>query len=584
MKYSDLAQVYQQLESTSKRLEKTHIIAELLKKTSTDDIDKITLLLQGKVFPSYDESKLGVASQLVIKAIHTATGIKTDKIQDEWRKTGDLGKVAENLVAKKKQATLLSKELTISKVFENLKKLPAIEGAGSVDRKISLIAELLTSAKPLEARYIVRNVLEELRVGVGSGSLRDAVTWAYFGDKLKIKYDDETNDIKFPDRELYNKYTNAVQHAFDVTNDLSIVAKTAKDKGLKGLEKVEMEVGRPIKVMLALKVKNIKEGFERVGKPGQVEYKYDGFRMQIHKKGNEIRIYTRRLENVTKQFPEIVDYVKKQAKGESFILEGEAVGFDPKTKKYLPFQNVSQRIKRKYDIKKMSGQFPVELNLFDIIYYNGKSLIKKPFKERRALLEKIIKPTDKRIVLAKKLVTSHTKQVEKFYNEALNNSQEGIMMKTLDALYKPGARVGYMVKIKPVMESLDLIIVAAEWGEGKRSGWLTSYTLACIDEDGKLLTIGKSSTGLKEKPSEGLSFQEMTEILKPLIINQKGKLVKVKPQVVIEVQYEEIQKSPTYESGYALRFPRVIRLRSDRGVDDITPLDIIEGYYKAQKK
>lgn len=377
---------------------------------------------------------------------------------------------------------------------------------------------------------------------------------------------------------------NTVQHAFDVTNDFSIVAKTAKEKGLKGLEETSMQVGIPIKVMLALKVKDIKEGFERVGKPGQVEYKYDGFRMQIHKKGNEIKIYTRRLENVTNQFPEIVDYIKKQVKGESFILEGEAVGFDPKTKKYLPFQNVSQRIKRKYDIKKMSEDFPVELNLFDITYYNGKSLIKEPFKERRTLLEKIVKPIEKKIVLAKKLVTSDEKQVEKFYNEALDNAQEGVMMKTLDAPYKPGARVGYMVKIKPVMESLDLVIVGAEWGEGKRSGWLTSYTLACVDEDRKLLTVGKSSTGLKEKPSEGLSFQEMTEILKPLITNQKGKEVKVKPQIVIEVEYQEIQKSPTYESGYALRFPRVSKLREDRGIDDAATLEMVEEYYYNQKK
>lgn len=582
MKYSELAAVYQQLESTSKRLAKTKIISELLKKTNTEDIDKITLLLQGRVFPWYDESKLGVASKLVIKAINKATGISASKIEDEWRKTGDLGKVAENLVAKKSQSTLMSRDVTVSKVFENLRKLPSIEGAGSVDRKIGLIAELMTSAKPIEARYIVRSVLEELRVGVGAGSLRDAIVWAFFSKELEINYNKEKNDIDVPDREEYKKYVNAVQHAFDVTNDPSIVAKTAKLKGLKGLEKTSMQVGKPIKVMLALKVNDIEEGFERVGKPGQIEYKYDGFRMQIHKK-DDINIFTRNLENVTKQFPEIVEYVK-QVKGKDFILDGEAVGFDPKTKKYLPFQSVSQRIRRKYDIEKMSQQYPIEINLFDIIYYEGKSLIKEPFEKRRALLEKIVKPEDKKIVLAKKIVTSDEKEVEKFYEQAIADAQEGVMMKTLDAPYKPGARVGYMVKLKPVMESVDLVIVEAEWGEGKRSGWLTSYTLATIDEDGNLLKIGKSSTGLKEKPSEGLSFQDLTDALKPLIVSEKGKLVKVKPQIIIEVDYQEIQKSPTYESGYALRFPIVSKLRTDRGVNDITPLYEIKQCYNKQKK
>lgn len=582
MKYSELAAVYQQLESTSKRLAKTKIISELLKKTNTEDIDKITLLLQGRVFPWYDESKLGVASKLVIKAINKATGISASKIEDEWRKTGDLGKVAENLVAKKSQSTLMSRDVTVSKVFENLRKLPSIEGAGSVDRKIGLIAELMTSAKPIEARYIVRSVLEELRVGVGAGSLRDAIVWAFFSKELEINYNKEKNDIDVPDREEYKKYVNAVQHAFDVTNDPSIVAKTAKLKGLKGLEKTSMQVGKPIKVMLALKVNDIEEGFERVGKPGQIEYKYDGFRMQIHKK-DDINIFTRNLENVTKQFPEIVEYVK-QVKGKDFILDGEAVGFDPKTKKYLPFQSVSQRIRRKYDIEKMSRQYPIEINLFDIIYYEGKSLIKEPFEKRRALLEKIVKPEDKKIVLAKKIVTSDEKEVEKFYEQAIADAQEGVMMKTLDAPYKPGARVGYMVKLKPVMESVDLVIVEAEWGEGKRSGWLTSYTLATIDEDGNLLKIGKSSTGLKEKPSEGLSFQDLTDALKPLIVSEKGKLVKVKPQIIIEVDYQEIQKSPTYESGYALRFPIVSKLRTDRGVNDITPLYEIKQCYNKQKK
>jgi len=266
-----------------------------------------------------------------------------------------------------------------------------------------------------------------------------------------------------------------VQGAYDVANDFSIVAEKAKIDGINGLRKISLEPGRPVKVMLALKVKDVKEGFERVGKPADIEYKLDGFRLQIHKKDNDIKLFTRRLENVTKQFPDVVDYVENYVKGDSFIIDSEAVGFSPKTKKYLPFQNISQRIKRKYNIRSTAKEFPVELNVFDVIYYNGKNMIKTPFIERRKLVEKIVKPVERKILYVKNFITSNEKEVLKFYKESLNKGNEGIMFKTLDAVYKPGARVGHMVKFKPVMDTLDLVIVGAEWGEGKRSNWLSSF-------------------------------------------------------------------------------------------------------------
>ena len=584
MRYLELAEFYDSLGKTSKRLEKTFYVAELLKKAEPSDLDRILLLLKGRVFPDYDEAKLGVASKLVVKAISAATGIDAESVEKEWKKTGDLGKVAENLIGRKRQATLFSSELSVKKVFDNLKQLPDIEGAKSVDRKIGLISELLTSAKPLEARYIIRTLLEEMRVGVGEGVIREAIVLAYFGKELGIRTSLEKLDEKIEDREGYNRYVNAVQSAFDVSNDFAAVAKAAKENGLKGLSKISMTIGQPIKVMLAQKAKDIEDGFEQVGRPAQIEYKYDGFRVQVHKKGKLIRLFTRRLEDVTAQFPEIVEYARDQVDGDDYILDGEVVGYDPKSKKYLPFQGISQRIKRKYDIAKLTKELPVELHLFDVICWEGKSTIEKPLRERRALLERAVKPVPKKLVLAKKLVTSDSKEVEKFYKEALENSQEGVMFKALEAPYKPGSRVGYMLKLKPVMESLDLMIVGAEWGEGKRSGWLTSYTLACSNEDGELVEIGKSSTGLKEKREEGLSFEEMTELLRPLITSEKGKEVRVRPKIVIEVSYQEIQKSPTYESGYALRFPTVVRLREDRGKDDISTLEQVEELYFGQKK
>ncbi len=585
MEYSKLIELYEKLESNTKRLAKTYEISELLKKVPSDDLPRIILLVQGKIFPPWDERKIGVASRLIMKAVSIAAGIDAKKVEDEWRKTGDLGDAAKNLVGKKKQATLFSATLTVKKVFENIQKVAGIGGKGAVDRKLDLIKELLTSAKPNEAKYIVRLVLEDLRVGVGDGTLRDAVVWAFFGKEIDMKYDREKNEIVLKGREEYNKYIEAVQSAFDVTNDFSVVASAIKKGGLKELGKIKLHVGVPLKVMLYPKAKDIEDAFSIVGKPAAFEYKYDGFRMQVHKEKGKIEIFTRRLENVTKQFPEIVEHVKKNVKGGSFVLDSEAVGFSPKTGKYKPFQEMSQRIKRKYDIEKMAKELPVELNVFDIVSYEGKNLIKEHFLERRKIIEKIINHAPKKIVIAEQLITDDAKKAEKFYQESLKKGNEGVMVKNLKGIYKPGSRVGYGVKVKPTMDSLDLVIVGAEWGTGKRAGWLSSFVLACVDEDGDYLEIGKVGTGMKEKEDEeGVKFEEMTKLLKPLIISEKGREVKIKPKIVIEVDYEEIQKSPTYASGYALRFPRVVKIRDDRRPEEINTLSEVEDLYYGQKK
>ncbi|MBN2458912.1 ATP-dependent DNA ligase [Candidatus Woesearchaeota archaeon] len=582
MKYSELASAYEGMEKTSKRLEKTFIISQFLKKTKEEDIDKVTLLLQGRLFPLWDETKIGVSDRLVIKAIAAATGTPADKVEQEWKKIGDLGLVAEKLVQKKTQATLFSRELTVEKVFTNLRKLPNLEGGGSVDQKVKMIAELLSSAKPLEARYVIRTVLEDLRVGVGSGSMRDAIVWAFFGDKAKINYNAEEKSITPDNREEYNRLSDAVQHAFDLKADFGEVAKLIMKKGEKAFGELVLEPGNPINVMLYPKAKGLAEAFEVVGKPAAFEYKYDGFRMQLHKKpSGAVHIFTRRLDEVTKQFPEVVEYTKELVKAKEFILDAEAVGYEPKSGKYLPFQAISQRIKRKYDIGKIAKDYPVEVNVFDIIQFEGKSMLATPFIERRKLIEKIISQHPKKLILAKQIVTDSLKEAEAFYKEALKVGEEGVMAKSLRGAYQPGRRVGFGVKVKPVMESLDLVIVGAEWGTGKRSGWLTSFVLACRKAD-KFLEIGKVGTGFKELEEEGVSFDELTKKLKPLIIAEQGKEVKLKPSIIIEINYEEIQKSPTYESGYALRFPRFIRLREDKGLSDVSDLNLVEDLFRAQ--
>ncbi|HJN57333.1 MAG: ATP-dependent DNA ligase [Candidatus Woesearchaeota archaeon] len=584
MHYSRLVEVYEKLEATTKRLAQTHIISEFLKTISSEDLGTTVLLIEGRVFPRGDQREIGIASKMMLKAISVASGESKERINSEWKKTGDLGTVSYNLIKKKKQATLGSSELTIKKVLKNLRGLVTIEGLGSVDKKIQLVAELLTSAKPSEAKYIVRTILDDMRIGVGEGTIRDSIAWAFFGSKMDVRYNKDENKIEIEDREKYNKYVGAVQRAYDLTNDFAPVAEAAKKHGMKGLEEIEMEIGIPIKVMLALKVEDISEGFKRCGKPAEFEFKYDGMRMQIHKDDNKVKIFTRRLENVTEQFPEVVESVKKHVDEKKVVLDSEAVGFSKKTGKYLPFQNISQRIKRKYDIHKLASELPVELNVFDIINYKGKSVVNMPFVDRKKILKKIIKEDKKSIVLAKSITTDDEKIVQKFYNEAIDAGNEGLMVKKLDAPYKPGARVGFMCKLKSEQEPWDLVIVKAEWGEGKRSKWLSSFTLACIDEEGKFLEVGKASTGLKEKREEGLSFDEMTVILKKLIKKEEGKEVILKPKIVIEVGYEEIQKSPTYGSGYALRFPRVGKLREDKSAEEIATLSMIETAYNKQKK
>ncbi len=583
MKYSTLVGVYERLEATTKRLEKTSILSEFLK--SADELDRVMLLVQGRVFPNWDTSELGMAAKLLVKAISLATGASLDKIESLWKETGDLGTVASELTKNKSQATLFSQPLSVQKVFDNLRKLTELEGAGTVDRKVQLVAELLTSAQPVEAKYIIRTILGELRVGLGEGTVRDSIVWAFFAEKAGVKYDKAKNELVLSDdeRKNYEIYTTFVQEAFDVANDFSEVAKIAKEKGESGLQDMSLLPGKPAKMMLFKKAKDIADAFTIVGKPAALEQKYDGFRLQIHKSKGKLRLFTRRLENVTDQFPDVVQKIAKQVKSDEFILDAETVGIDVNTRKYLPFQSISQRIKRKYDIEDMARKFPVQVNVFDILFYDGKSLLKTPFVERRKILEKIITESSD-LKLAEQLIVDDEVIAEKFYKASLDAGNEGIMMKNLQSIYKPGSRVGFGVKVKPTMDTLEVVIVGAEWGEGKRGQWLSSFVVAVRDvETNEFVEIGRVGTGIKEKVEEGVSFEQLTQLLLPLIIEEKGREVRVRPEVIIEVDYEEIQTSPTYSSGYALRFPRLMKLRSDRSAEDINTIEDVRALADAQR-
>ena len=559
MEYKILCEYYEKLEKESSKIQKTKILAKLFSQCSTEDLEKVVFLVQGIVYPKYTQLELGIATQLMIKAMSRAYGVYEEKIEEEFAKIGDLGLVAEKLSKNKKQSTLFKKLLTVEKVYDDLRKLPLFSGEGSQEKKIMTIYHLLILAEPIEAKYLVRTILGELRIGVAEGIIRDAIVEAF----LPLK--DEAVD--------------AVDYAWSILSDFSVVAKIAKEKGIEGLKSVKIEVGRPIQVMLGEKAESIEEVVNEYGEVA-AEWKYDGMRTIIMKKEDKIWLFTRRQEDVTKQFPDLIELCKRGIKANECVIEGETIAIDPKNNIPMAFQVLSQRIHRKYDIEKMVEKIPIQIHLFDIVYLNGEMLISIPLIERRKILESVVNVIPGKFELAKQVITKDVKIIEEFYNEALKAKQEGIMLKVLNSPYRFGRHVGGWYKIKPTMESLDLVIVGATWGEGSRANWLTSFELAVRDPDtGNFLRCGMMSTGLTEE-----EYEVMTELLKPLIIYEKGKEVKVKPKIVIEVKYQEIQKSPNYESGYALRFPAFVRLRDDKGPEEADTIDRLVELYKSQGK
>lgn len=608
MDYSRLVETYEFLEATSARLKKVEGIASLLEETPPQLLERVTLLIQGTLFPAWDARELGIANQLMVKAIAQVAGYPESEVVKRFSKEGDLGLVIESLVKRKKQTTLVRKRLTVEKVFDNLQAIAAIEGKGAVERKLALVAELLSFATPKQAKYIARTTLGTLRVGVAEGVVRDSVAKAFFTDIIwgsrREKKESSEQAIekaehlefhrpKAPERlfvkdekrasSLKKTIIDTIEMAWFLRPDYGEIATIAREKGLKGLRNVHLKLGQPYHVLLSEKAPSLEEALNEYEQPA-LEWKYDGARLSIHLSGKKVWLFTRQLEDVTKQFPEVVEWAREAIRAREAIVEGEMVAFQKG--KPMPFQFLSQRIKRKYDIEKMAKDIPVQVNLFDCVFLNGKSLFSLPLQERWASLKKHVHPLPNKIQFAKHIETTNLKKAEVFYKEALKARQEGLIVKNLEAVYQPGRRVtGGWLKVKPTLENLDLVIIGATWGTGKRTGWLGSFVLGCRDPaSGNFLECGMIGTGIKEKEeSGGVTFKELTKQLKPLIQEEKGNQVVLKPQVVVEVAYEEIQKSPTYRSGWALRFPRVVRLREDKGPQQADSLGRLERIVKQQK-
>ncbi|MBS3052125.1 MAG: ATP-dependent DNA ligase [Candidatus Aenigmarchaeota archaeon] len=573
MKYSILCDSYEVLESIPSKLSKADILAKLFSETHSNELPKIVLLAQGMVFPKFSGNEPGVAIQIMMKAISKTTGFTQQEVENKFKKTGDLGLTVEQFIKNRKQSTLSKKMLTIDNIFNNIQQLSFMSGHGSQDRKLNLIAELLVSASPKEAKYIVRTILEELRVGVGEGIIRDAIVKAFLVSENTTK--EEKNEI-----------TKIVENAWCIFSDFGQVAKIAKEDGIQGLKRVKIQIGNPVQVMLGEKAESIKEVFDKFEKL-TVEFKYDGMRAQIHKKNKDIWIFTRRLENVTKQFPDLVELCKRSLMVDECIIEGEVLGIDPKTKLPLTFQKLSQRIHRKYYIEQISEKIPIQMNVFDVLYVDGKMILDKEFKERRNILKGIIKEIPDKFKIASQIITNDIKEAEIFYKKSLKEGQEGVFLKVPSSKYVFGRRVDGWYKIKPNVETLDLVIIGATWGTGKRVGVIGSYILGCRDEEtGDFLECGMLGSGVKEKENEKehTTLKDLTKLLKPYIVSDRGVEIKIKPKIIISVDYQEIQKSSNYKSGFALRFPRFVSLRNDKGLNDVDTLDRINKLYRVQKK
>jgi DNA ligase-1 len=551
MKYQELVNVYEALGATTKRLEKTDILADFLKTVEEEDLEKITLMALGSVFPSWSEEEQGIGDKLVMKAVGDAVGVSVDVVEDAIRDEGDIGAAAEKLYAKKAQMTFFSQPLTVKFVYNQLRKLATISGSRSTARKISNILELLSSASGKEAKYICRTILEELRIGVGEGIIRDAISQAFDVDKA------------------------VAERAHMLTNDLGLVAKVAKLEGEEGLKKLTLIPGRPVKPMLAQLSEGIDISIEEMG-CALCETKYDGFRTQFHKNGDEITLFTRRLENVTHAFPDAVDFIRRGFPDEDFIAEGEIVGF--RDNKPLPFQTVLQRVRRKYDIHDAMKNVPIKIFLYDLLYFN-EPVVDEPIIKRREILENAVDTSIDELNLSDivKVGPENIDDAVELFNKSIAGGHEGIMIKNCAEPYIPGIRGKKMLKFKAEPETLDAVIVGGTKGIGKRGEFIGSYEIALRDEYGELLTITKIGSGLSDDDLANLTRQ-----MKEIIISEKGTHISVQPKIVLEIKYSEIVKSPEYPAGYSLRFPIVKGIRTDKGVEDIDTIERLESMYNGQ--
>lgn len=547
------AELCRKVEGVSGTLEKIDLVAAFLAGLDEADLAISSNFVMGTVFPPSSDLVMGVGPSILYEALERACGCPEVQIQEMLRATGDAGLVASKIVEKRRPQNFASftgqDQLSMSDVYQRFLAVAKAAGKRSQDAKVKNLQFLFAQASSLEALYIARLAIEDMRIGVGEGGVRDALAKAF------------------------GRPAEAIERGYNLTNDMGLVAVSAK-KGT--LSDLGVMLNHPIKMMLAQLGEGIPAALKETGAagPAAIEWKYDGARVQIHKDGERVRLFSRRLENVTDSLPEIVRAAAQKVYAKKAILDGEAVAIG-RDGRPMAFQEILKRFRRKYNVEKLAAEIPLQLFLFDLIYLDGKSVIDLPLSERRAFLVKVAEPS----LLAEQVLSDRVEVAERIYKDALDAGHEGIMLKNPSSAYAPGKRGKNWLKIKPVMETLDLVVIGARWGEGRRASFLGSYRLGCSDpETGRLLDVGWVATGLTDE-----ALSELTGIFKDLVVVQKGMEVELKPAVIFEVAYEEIQKSPNYSSGYALRFPRLVRVRDDKSLEEADTLERVVSIYRMQR-
>ena len=549
--FKSLAELLEKVEATKKRLQTVSMVADFLKALDTDELEPAVSMILGRPFPKWNQKNLDVSWASLNTILRRITQVDWSVFSEAFSDTGDTGSAAKALFEKtqvKRQTQLIQKQLTIAEVRSSLEAIAATSGSGSKERKQRLIEALFSQADSTEAKYLVKIFVGEMRTGFHEGLMEQAIAKAF-------------------DMPL-----RTMQHASMALGDIGEVAALAKT-GKEALSKAGFRLFRPVKPMLAQVADNVDEALKAHNGETAFEYKYDGARVQIHKLNEKVKIFSRRLTDVTLSLPEIVETVKRNMKSKEVILEGEVIAVDASGYP-IPFQHLMRRFKRVHRIDDVAKKIPLKLHLFDILYLNGKNLIGLPYSKRRQILTE----NAGKIPLTKQIITDKTETANAFLHEAVNVGHEGLMAKKLDSQYTPGTRGKRWFKIKTVLEPLDLVITAAEYGYGRRHGWLSDYYLAArAAETGEFLELGKTFKGLTDA-----EIIEMTKRLKALAVSEDRWRVIVQPKIVVEVAYNEIQRSPTYKSQMALRFARITRIRDDKAPEDADTIQKVREIYEKQ--
>lgn len=583
MRYSVIADAYEKIEATSKRLEMTDLLVDLLRSTPKELIGRVAYLTQGRIHPDFVGVEIGVAEKLAVKALARASGRREDDVEEELKRTGDIGEAAQKFIGSKRQVTFFQEPLTVQKVYETFDKMAGTSGSGAVDLKLSLLAGLLAAATPKEAKYVMRTVTGNLRLGIADMTVLDALAIAYGGGK-------ETREL--------------VERAYNICSDLGRVAETIARRGMEGIEGFRVSINEPIRPMLAERLSSPEEILEKLGGKCVAEYKYDGERLQAHKQGERVTLYSRRLENISSQYPDAVELFKKHVEAKEAILECECVAVDPDTGEMRPFQELMHR-RRKYGIEKAIKDYPVSLFMFEALYVDGKDLTLEPYPARRKTLERVIEKSD-RTKVADYIIAKNAVELEKFFLEAIENGCEGLVCKSIgkDSVYQAGARGWLWIKYKrdyksEMTDTVDLVVVGAFHGRGKRAGAYGALLLAAYNSQNDTFeTVTKCGTGFTDEDLAKLPKTLQRHVVQhkhPRVNSTLEAEVWFEPSVTIEVLGAEITLSPIHTcaldsvrkgSGLAIRFPRFTgNYRPDKAPEDATASgEILEMYRNQLKK